>query len=593
MCAIFAACLAWICTFTNNLESEDRAADMINTKHNLSVSGPGPVRATSETRICIFCHTPHNSTPESPLWNKALEPRNYNVYTSPTLRSGPVPQPFGPTKLCLSCHDGTIAMGAVVEPVGGIGMDVGNLPPGSLSDFGLDLSSHHPVSFSYFNALPNPELVSTPPSDLDFGSDDEVHCMTCHDPHKDTFGRFLVVDNRQSALCVKCHQMTGWDASLHATSNASVTGILPRPPKTWPTYTQLGEWGCETCHTPHFAATPEQLLNFTTSPPDPFSCTSAGCHSSDPPPGHGPTDTPMADIASQVRKASAHHEAIGRNVAIRTPDPRSLNSGVACADCHNPHQVNDRPATPPGLSGMLQGVSGVDRNGAAIPQANYEYEVCFKCHADNSPDTDFVPRVVETTNTRLAFDTSNVSYHPVIGIGKNLNVPSIPSGLRPASTASDMMYCSDCHADNNGVSRGPHGSDYAPILKERYETSDNTPESYDVYALCYRCHDRNSILSDNSFQKSSTATTSAGGGHSGHLDAGAPCSACHDPHGVNQNISGALSGTGFHTHLINFDTRIVQPAPGRIYPIYTDKGSSSGSCTLVCHGKTHDNLSYP
>ncbi|HSP06960.1 MAG TPA: cytochrome c3 family protein, partial [Acidobacteriota bacterium] len=251
---------------------------MVNTKHNLSVTGPGPVKASSETRICIFCHTPHNSTPQSPLWNKELEPRNYTVYTSPTLKAAPVPQPFGPTKLCLSCHDGTIAMGAVVNPTGGIGMTVGNLPPGSLSDFGLDLSSHHPVSFSYYDALPNPELVPTPPSDLDFGSDDQLHCNTCHDPHNDSFGRFLAKDNRQSALCVTCHQITGWEASLHATSTASVVGILPRPPKTWPTYTQLGEWACETCHTPHFASTPEQLLNFTDALPDPFSCTSAGCH---------------------------------------------------------------------------------------------------------------------------------------------------------------------------------------------------------------------------------------------------------------------------------------------------------------------------
>ena len=135
-------------------------ADMVNTKHNLSVSGPGPIRALTETRICVFCHTPHNATPLSPLWNKELEPQVYTVYTSPTLKAGPLPQPSGPTKLCLSCHDGTIAMGAVVNPAGGIGMAGGDrLPPGSLSNFGLDLSGHHPVSFPYHDALPNAELA--------------------------------------------------------------------------------------------------------------------------------------------------------------------------------------------------------------------------------------------------------------------------------------------------------------------------------------------------------------------------------------------------------------------------------------------------
>ncbi len=101
----------------------------------------------------------------------------------------------------------------------------GTLPPGSLSDFGLDLSGHHPVSFSYSASLPNPELEPTPPEDLVFGGADEIHCSTCHDPHDDGFGRFLVKDNRFSALCITCHKMDGWATSAHATSNDSVGGI--------------------------------------------------------------------------------------------------------------------------------------------------------------------------------------------------------------------------------------------------------------------------------------------------------------------------------------------------------------------------------
>ena len=293
------------------------ASDIVNTKHNLSVGGPGSARATTETRICIFCHTPHNSTPLAPLWNKELQPQVYTVYASPTLRAGPLPQPSGPTKLCLSCHDGTIAMGAVINPGGGIAMSAGNtLPAESLSNFGLDLSGHHPVSFPYHQSLPNVELQGTPPSDLTYGGADEVHCVTCHDPHKDSFGRFLVKDNRYSALCTSCHQIAGWPASVHATSSASVVGVLPRPPKTWPNFSQLNEWGCEACHTPHFAPTAEHLLNFTAGPPA-FSCTSTGCHASAPggPPhavsGRGAGAGPV-DVGRQVRKISAHHETPGR-----------------------------------------------------------------------------------------------------------------------------------------------------------------------------------------------------------------------------------------------------------------------------------------
>jgi len=572
------------------------APDMMNTKHNLSASGPGPIRAMTETRICVFCHTPHSATPLTPLWNKDLEPQVYSVYASPTLKTGPLSQPSGASKLCLSCHDGTIAMGAVVNPAGGIGMaGGGTIPPGSLSDFGLNLSGHHPVSFAYPDALPNPELSSSPPPDLVYGGGDEVHCNTCHDPHNDQYGRFLVKDNRYSALCITCHQLAGWAGSAHATSTAPVAGNLPRPPKTWPTWTQLNEWGCEVCHTPHFAATAEGLLNLTDAPPTPFGCTSAGCHS-----GEASGASPplmMADVASQIRKISAHRDRSGMIRTTTRGSARAARSGirgvVACADCHNPHVITGRRARPPYVSGLLQGVRGVDRNGAEIGSVVYEYEVCFRCHGDFTPDLDYIYRVLDTTNTRLAFDPTNESYHPVVAIGRNQNIPSIPSAFEPSMTASDRIYCSACHADDQGVSRGPHGSSFPPILRQRYEMADHTPESQENYALCYHCHDRSSILRDDSFKRSAIEATGSGGGHSGHLAAGATCSACHDPHGVN--TAGALGArdTGSHTHLINFDTLIVLPAAGERFPVFHDKGMFTGGCTLVCHGVAHDGTSYP
>jgi predicted CXXCH cytochrome family protein len=452
------------------------------------------------------------------------------------------------------------------------------------------------VSFAYHDALPNAELLASPPTDLTYGAADEIHCITCHDPHKDSYGKFLIKDNRFSALCISCHQIAGWPSSAHATSTTSVVGILPRPPKTWPAYTQLNEWGCEACHTPHFASTADRLLNFTDDPP-PYSCTTTGCHSSLPGPPHSAADGRVAgssvDIGRQVRKISAHHEMPGQVVTSQAATGRSSASafpGVGCADCHNPHVGSTQAAAAPYASGLLRGVRGVDRNGGIVRSATYEYEVCFKCHGDGSPDLDYVDRVLASTNMRLAFAVENPSFHPVVGSGKNLNIPSIPSSFEPAMSASQQIYCTSCHADDEGGSRGPHGSSFPPILKERYERADNTPETFDNYALCYRCHDRSSILRDESFKKKSFGRTPSGGGHSGHLAAGAPCSACHDPHGVYE---GGGLGTGSHTHLINFDVRIVSPRTGSAAPLFIDTGRFSGSCTLTCHGVAHDNAAYP
>src|ERR1035438_10544635 len=87
---------------------------IVFTKHNLSISGPGSLRSSTESDICIFCHAPHNTTGEGPLWNHELSHATYTPYTSSTLKAA-VDQPTGASKLCLSCHDGTVALGMVAN----------------------------------------------------------------------------------------------------------------------------------------------------------------------------------------------------------------------------------------------------------------------------------------------------------------------------------------------------------------------------------------------------------------------------------------------------------------------------------------------
>jgi hypothetical protein len=126
---------------------------IVNSKHNLSISGPGSVRAASEGDICIFCHAPHTKSGQTPLWNHAASHAAYTPYTSSTLKAT-VGQPTGSSKLCLSCHDGTIALGMVLNRSTPIQMrnSTGPIPSGR-SRIGTDLSGHHPISFTYDNSL--------------------------------------------------------------------------------------------------------------------------------------------------------------------------------------------------------------------------------------------------------------------------------------------------------------------------------------------------------------------------------------------------------------------------------------------------------
>jgi predicted CXXCH cytochrome family protein len=474
-----------------------------------------------------------------------------------------------------------IALGVLLT---GTVQTTGEITTGSRSFIGIDLADDHPVSISYVDAMAaNPEIVRPVPSDprlLFYGSFNvTIECSTCHDAHNDDLCdrgfdcKFLVMDNKNSELCLKCHDMTGWTSSTQYFSDATWNGIPPDP---WP-YTEwdtVEENACGNCHMPHTSGGPERLLNYTEEESNCFPCHNGN----------------VASLNVQADFGKISHHPVENTTGIHDPGEYALISGhVECVDCHNPHAYNDNAADAPDVSGMTDGVNGVDRFGAPKyykdgNPAEYEYEICFRCHADTNPGIPYVPRVLDETNTRLEFSTINPSHHPVEGIGNNTDMPSLPSTLEPTLTESSIIYCTDCH-DSDTSSEvggagpgGTHGSNFAPILRERYETDDNTPEIYQNYALCYRCHNRTSILNDESFGPNSLGN----GGHSGHLADEAPCSACHAPHGVQDVV-----GTGDHTHLINFDTRIVSPRAGESVPFFTDLGFQSGSCTLLCHGIDH------
>jgi hypothetical protein len=261
---------------------------------------------------------------------------------------------------------------------------------------------------------------------------------------------------------------------------------------------------------------------------------------------------------------------------------------VECADCHNPHAVRHNPIGQVAgtfgqtVKGATLYVSGVTITGRGSKDAQFLYEICFKCHGDsvNQPPPQISRQVDQ--NLRLAFQPSNPSFHPVAAPRRNEDVVSLIPPMRIGS----VITCTDCHNSDNARAaggtgpNGPHGSLFEPLLVQNYETSDFTLESAHAYALCYSCHRRESILTDESFSF-----------HRLHIvQQGAPCSVCHDSHGVSRR-----QGSSVHNaSLMNFDLSIVSsantPAGRRIE--YNDTGSFSGNCTLTCHGVIHVNFPY-
>ncbi|WP_371374207.1 hypothetical protein [Thalassotalea aquiviva] len=282
------------------------------TKHNLSVAGPGSVQATSESQVCVFCHTPHGANTANdagPLWNRELSPAaTYTMYDSLSLDANDMAAaPGGASKLCLSCHDGTLAIGSVNVANGQQNVDIsmqGTAADGSMPDvgsdtgftrnLGTDLSNDHPISFTFNTSLATADgELRDPNSSSHLGDrlpgshptipleNGKVQCISCHDPHiwdeTDPNRKFLRANRMQKVtpsggnfseandqICIACHDKMGqaWAMSVHAnsvdanetyTDGAADLREFPRGTKVW-------QAGCLNCHDTHTVQGSRRLL---------------------------------------------------------------------------------------------------------------------------------------------------------------------------------------------------------------------------------------------------------------------------------------------------------------------------------------------
>jgi predicted CXXCH cytochrome family protein len=285
------------------------------------------------------------------------------------------------------------------------------------------------------------------------------------------------------------------------------------------------------------------------------------------------------------------------------------NRHVECEDCHEPHQVQRGSVSAPMIPREMNGTAGVDplwtEPGAPLsfdwlPQAEREYQVCFKCHSSFTTLPGYLPdgwdgrayvadgllkltsadpsQVADSRDLALEFNPYHASFHPVVTQGRNQAIP-IESFVGGWSQTS-MVYCTDCHTNANSASEaeGPHGSPRLHILAGQtdYATVFSSGSQVDSGQLCFQCHDYDAYV---------TGTNDATNfpGHSRHLNnrRGTTCYTCHDTHGSEQ------------LHLINFDASVVSFLDGRNSQTawYVDSDLQAG-CYLICHGKRHDPATY-
>ncbi len=241
---------------------------------------------------------------------------------------------------------------------------------------------------------------------------------------------------------------------------------------------------------------------------------------------------------------------------VREQSYSDREPGVTCTSCHSPHRGGRDPRRglePPGR-----------RRLSPKDPTQFEYQLCESCHGNRGRATGSLSDI-----SRLLSPT-NRSYHPVEAAAPGTS-PSVVPRL-----SGREINCTDCHGPDEAGQEGPHASGVPALLRAGHATLDGAPESPTTYALCYLCHQRESVL----------AATSPFPGHDRHVvELKASCATCHNPHGSVANRA-----------LVRFgeETLVAGVAPsvktGRL--AFVSDGPHSGACYLTCHGRDHAPETY-
>ncbi len=219
---------------------------VVGSMHDMNSAGSGAFSNDPYNRVCAYCHTPHNAQAPgivpAPLWNHGPQTGAVDPYAwaSPANASIVIADPLaGPSRLCMSCHDGVSAVDSHGSIVGGATMS-GSKKIG-------DLTLMHPIGFSYDdartargdNALAavTDRFIDEVTSSTLFDTFDHtngnlgatwvtktigsglygnmVTCASCHDVHNSTnavpnvagsYNYFLHAKEEGSAICLSCHK---------------------------------------------------------------------------------------------------------------------------------------------------------------------------------------------------------------------------------------------------------------------------------------------------------------------------------------------------------------------------------------------------
>ena len=237
----------------------DPGTGLTLTPHDF-VAGPANTNGTTAVGLCTFCHTPHKAQSTKLLWNHTLSANTFSWSDATTTTGGTTlpniaPAYQGASVRCLSCHDGTVAIGDVSwfnqGPTVANATKMGAAPGQVNNEFtisggglgGADMKGNHPVGVPFpfgnvagtYNAITTGAQVDVNEWQADptlngirlftntgtsftagaTAGKTGIECSSCHDPHNgvnkvpttsDFFLRGDYTGNTAAYICLKCHK---------------------------------------------------------------------------------------------------------------------------------------------------------------------------------------------------------------------------------------------------------------------------------------------------------------------------------------------------------------------------------------------------
>jgi len=343
------------------------------------------------------------------------------------------------------------------------------------------------------------------------------------------------------------------------------------------------------CHRPHRASNEQGTL----LKKEGLNETCLKCHNSKDP-------TEFSGAAPQIRPSEtdfsshvSHRTEKGKAVYFRKYVFNNRNKFLSdtCSGCHDPHLTDGQ---------VLKTMAFDDRGNPTSSRRRFVGELCYGCHAGVE-----AAGVGGFSDIGLLTGTTARSAHKLgADPASRKDLPSLRKNLRPGP-----LDCVSCHDSPDG--KGPHYSRYPSLLMASFgKESSRNGSGIENSALCYSCHDRDSIEADQSFPlhnehitgifellpkkagddldrrrekiPSLPSRTALLDGKAAFRSFGQPtaCATCHDPHGSVEN-----------PFLISFDRDVVRPNSfGRAD--FRRTGIRHGYCNLSCHGHDHIDSEY-